>query len=523
MSALLLLPWLGEAWFSSKGEPREALVAVSMLQNGEWVLPVNFGVDIPYKPPLLAWLIAAFAWLFNGGVVNEYLSRLPSALAAISLLMCGFAWARRVRGDRFAMIFSIVTLTCFEFFRAAMACRVDMVLTASMVIPLYLTFRVCERGDKRHRGTDALCWIGAWALLSCAVLTKGPVGSLLPCCVAGAYMLLRRHRFMPAFFKMLGLALAAMVLPALWYYLAYLRGGDGFLDVVWEENIGRLTGTMSYESHEQPFYYNFVTLIAGCLPWTLLCLFSLASLRKGMPHRRPLQPAGMLALVAVIVIVGFYCIPASKRSVYLLPAYPFVCYAIASILDSTEVHSPVRAFAWLTSILAILAPCVFVSMQFVDIPGVNIGMPHWYGWAMLVLPFAAGIAWLVNRHSPVGHLLLTVWTLYIAYIACIMPAVVNPLSDRNCLPDIPTDTGTNILALHWGDGSNFRPYTLDFYLNDRIRDAHSISAASAMPSGTVLLVPHNADTTGLHHQFDFRQLTGRGCDFRRPVGIAIKK
>ena len=35
-----------------------------------------------------------------------------------------------------------------------------------------------------------------------------------------------------------------------------------------EENIGRLTGQMSYESHEQPFYYNFITLIAGCLPWT---------------------------------------------------------------------------------------------------------------------------------------------------------------------------------------------------------------------------------------------------------------
>ena len=73
--AILYLPWLGETLFNSKGEPREAIVAVSMLQSGNWILPLNYGDDIPFKPPFLAWLIAGAAWLFNGGVVNEYLSR----------------------------------------------------------------------------------------------------------------------------------------------------------------------------------------------------------------------------------------------------------------------------------------------------------------------------------------------------------------------------------------------------------------------------------------------------------------
>ncbi len=72
-AAVLLLPWLGETLFNSKGEPREAIVAVSMLESGNWILPVSYGADIPYKPPFVAWIIAAFAWLFNGGVVNEYI------------------------------------------------------------------------------------------------------------------------------------------------------------------------------------------------------------------------------------------------------------------------------------------------------------------------------------------------------------------------------------------------------------------------------------------------------------------
>lgn len=35
IAALLLLPWLGTTWFNSKGEPREAIVAMSILQSGE--------------------------------------------------------------------------------------------------------------------------------------------------------------------------------------------------------------------------------------------------------------------------------------------------------------------------------------------------------------------------------------------------------------------------------------------------------------------------------------------------------
>ncbi len=126
---LLFVPWLGETLFYSKGEPREAVVALSILQSGDWILPVNYGADIPFKPPFLAWLIAIFAKVFNGGVVGEFVSRLPSAVAATAMLMGGYFWARRVRDTRFAIIFTLITATSFEVFRAAMACRVDMVLT----------------------------------------------------------------------------------------------------------------------------------------------------------------------------------------------------------------------------------------------------------------------------------------------------------------------------------------------------------------------------------------------------------
>lgn len=523
MCLLLFLPWLGEAWFNSKGEPREALVAVSILQQGNWVLPVTFGSDIPYKPPLLAWLIAVFAEIFNGGVVNEYISRLPSATAATALIMAGFMWVRRIRGDRFAMIFSIVTLTCFEVFRAGMACRVDMVLTACMVIPIYMMYRVAERGDKRHRAQDALYYIGATLLLSCAVLTKGPVGSLLPCAVIGLYLLARRHRFLPVFVKMLAVAVAAMVLPSLWYYAAWQHGGDAFMNLAIEENIGRLTGTMSYASHVRPFWYNFVTLAAGCLPWTVAAVFAINSIHKY--RRRPLTPAGLLSIVAVAAIVIFYCIPASKRSVYLLPAYPFVCYGIATLIDSTLLRKPVRVFTYLMAVLAVLVPLAFTAILIFGMPmtGVTVVQPHWYGLATLSLPVVAGAAWLVNRHSPVGHLMCIVWSLYVAYIACVMPAVTNALSDKNLLHAIPSDSAVLCMPPQSTGNDLWRPYTLDFYLNDRIRLTESIRPATDYAAGTVIIMPADADTPGLSDNFTVTELTHRGCDYRKPLLMAVKK
>ncbi|MDE6240158.1 MAG: hypothetical protein K2M54_09280 [Muribaculaceae bacterium] len=82
--AIVMLPFLGLAEYHTKGEPREAVVAYSILESGNWILPTNNGGEIPYKPPFFHWCIAALA-LLNGGVVNEFTSRLPSAIALIAM------------------------------------------------------------------------------------------------------------------------------------------------------------------------------------------------------------------------------------------------------------------------------------------------------------------------------------------------------------------------------------------------------------------------------------------------------
>lgn len=133
---VFLFLFLGLSPFNTKGEPREAVVAVSMLNQDNWILPVNNGIDMAYKPPLFHWCIAAISSVT--GAVTEYTSRMPSALALAAMALAGFAFYAKRRGVQVAFIAALITLTNFEVHRAGTNCRVDMLLTAFMVISLYL-------------------------------------------------------------------------------------------------------------------------------------------------------------------------------------------------------------------------------------------------------------------------------------------------------------------------------------------------------------------------------------------------
>ena len=86
LSVLLTLPWIGLGNFYTRGEPREALVAVEMLEQGNFILPFFQG-EFAFKPPMLHWLVALFS--LPQGYVSEITARLPSALACI-VMCCAF-------------------------------------------------------------------------------------------------------------------------------------------------------------------------------------------------------------------------------------------------------------------------------------------------------------------------------------------------------------------------------------------------------------------------------------------------
>lgn len=490
--ALTFLPWLGLTPFNTKGEPREAVVAMSMLQQHNWILPSSCGGDIPYKPPFLAWLIALFSLPL--GHVTEYTSRLPSALALIAMTMTGFRLYARRTDTATAFIAAVVTFTSFEVNRAASSCRVDMLLTAFMVMSMYSLFRHFERPSVRR-----VPW-GAVLLMSCGVLTKGPVGMLLPCLVTGIYLLIRGHRFWPTLGRFTAVGVLSLIIPALWYVAAYNVGGDEFASLAIEENFGRFTGSMSYESHSKPLYYNFVTLIAGWLPYTLLLLMSLFAIRRLTPipslsgawsRIGRLRPLTLYSLTATVTIFVFYCIPDSKRSVYLLPIYPFIGYFIARLIRwlSTDKRGIFHAFGCIMSVLSLTLSAIFVAIRIAPIEAEwftgrhaaqNFAMadalhssPVAPTWGLWILATWAAVAWfgISRKRRPswsVAATLAVIVTLYWSLTGLYQPIVLSTKSDRQAAMEIAAIVPDGEIYTYIPTPM-LRYYTINFYLGDRTR------------------------------------------------------
>lgn len=527
IAVMLTVPFLGLTDFYSKGEPREAVVAYTMVEHGNWILPINNGGDIPYKPPFFHWCIALFSLL--QGHVSEFTSRLPSALALVAMSVGGFVFFAKRKNANMALLATLLSLTAFEVHRAGINCRVDMVNTAFMVGALFLMYRWWERGKHSMPWLAILCMSGA-------TLTKGPVGMLLPCAVMGVFMLTQRESLWSAVWRLGLTALLSLVLPLCWYYAAYLQGGDEFLRLVKEENIDRLLGKMAYESHENPFWYNFLTLITGWLPYTLLFVFSLFVLpwkrfsKSGfMQSVRRAEPMQVFVWLAFGLILFFYCIPKSKRSVYLLPCYPFMAWLMAQYVVWLVANrlSAVKAYAWLMSVLGVVLSVAFVVLKTGVVPDTlfhgkhaadNIAMLHALEsisgspshLLFALLPAAVGVATIMTllkkddalRNHVVWLSLSVVVALFLALDSTFQPAVLNTKADKPLAPQIEQRFDmTKMYSYMSSPMLHF--FSLNFYLGDRIQQFEKVK-----PEDGVLMIPED-DVE------EFKKTVGRGYSLQR--------
>ena len=539
LAIVMLIPFLGLSDFNTKGEPREAVVAYTMLEHGNWILPINNGGDIPYKPPFFHWCIAFFS-LFIGHV-NEFTSRLPSTVSLVLMTIGGFVFYAKRKDTQISLIAAILTLTAFEVHRAGINCRVDMVNTAFMVGAMYLLYRWWEKGKHQLPWLAILCMSGA-------TLTKGPVGIILPCFVMGAFMLTQRENFWGIVWRMALTALLSLIIPFCWYYAAYLQGGDEFLRLVKEENIDRFMGKMTYESHENPAWYNLLTLITGWAPYTLLLLFSLFILpwkkfskTRFLENAKKATPLQVFTWLAFLLVLFFYCIPKSKRSVYLLPCYPFMAYLIAEYIVwmMKEKMGALKVYAGVIASLAVILVIATLVIRTGCVPDTifhgkhaadNIAMLHAIGDShsflfnvcqMFLLIGAYHIFKALKKKETsqiLKYTLVMIIAIFITLDSTLQPAVLNTKADKHLAPVIEKKFDTSKLYSYMSvDMLHF--FSLNFYLGDKIQQFDKV-----LPQDGVLMIPEEdmpafKEKFGKDYTFQKVWEVRRLVEWHHPVGF----
>ena len=431
VSAALFLPGLGAPSLWDIDEGNNAECAQEMLNADNWIVP-TFNYELRTdKPAMLYWLqMAAYRQIG----INEFAARLPSALASILAVLLTYELGRRLYGRCTGILAGMILASAPAFCASAHFANPDALLNLFTL----MTFAIFWRGYIRE-GSSWFALAGITTGL--AMLTKGPVGLVLPAAAIGLFLCwsgqLNRLRDR----RLLWGLLTFLLVMGPWY------GWVGN-DTRWEflkgfflkHNLDRFRTPM--EGHGGPFFYYIAALFVGLLFWACFLGPALWSAYLEIRKQRPddleknseikgrwlrswgnrfgnLNPSLRFLVCWIGVYIIFFSCSRTKLPNYILPAYPAIALFLAHFLNQWR-RGEVEIPGWVlqVSFLLIGVIGVLITVGLIMAGGWLGGatllrgrhLPGLESWAFLglVAPFGAtAVYWctrLQRRNMAIGFL-----------------------------------------------------------------------------------------------------------------------
>ncbi len=325
---VLLLCLLGLVFFlgnwripvSDPVEVNYTQTAVEMLSSGDFTSPRIYGHAWYDKPVFFYWeLMAAFS-VFG---VTDFAARFFPSLFAVAGLFLAYFFGSRLYGERTGFRFAVVLGTSLIYWCLAKLIITDMTLFFFMSATLcffYLAYRKKERN----------LYYAAYAFAGCAVLTKGPVGLVLPGFIILLFLAWQRDLRELGRMKLFSGLLVFLLVCSPWYFRMYALHGADFLDTFLGVH-NYLRATVSEHPKWDVWYYYTGVFFLGTFPWSF-CL-PMALWRRWKARDLSLeQDTKFLLLWALVIHVFFQCM-ATKYPTYTFPAFFPVALLTARMLE----------------------------------------------------------------------------------------------------------------------------------------------------------------------------------------------
>ncbi len=312
---LFLISFLGYMFFNQAmpiTDPVEAnyvLTAKEMVLTADWVSPRIYGNVWFDKPVFFYWLTAIAFQLFG---FSEWAARLMPALFAGAGVALLYWFTSKITTPRTAFLAVVIMGTSFEYILLAKLVLTDMVFFVFNCAALgffYLGY-VKMDGTKRW-------YLAAYVSMALAVLTKGPVGVLLPGLVMLLVITLQRNwAELAAMFLPTGIFLFAVVaLP--WYAAMYALHGPEFINNFFGVH-NYLRATVSEHPKDNVSYYYLGVFVLSLLPWSALAIKALFQGCKDL-RARTSSPLLLFLLLWIAAYFVFYSLMATKYLTYTFP------------------------------------------------------------------------------------------------------------------------------------------------------------------------------------------------------------
>ncbi len=341
---LFILFFLAYLWGSGQlpvtdpVESNYALSAKEMFLTGDWLSPQIYHKYWYDKPVFVYWGIALAYKIFG---VSAFAARFPAALAGALTIAFVYYQMNKVQGEE-----KVARYTAMALGSMLMVWVIShaMITDAWLLLFTAGTFFYAYRGLTEER---SLWMILAYAFAGLAVLTKGPVGLVLPGILLLVFVAsLKKWNKLKYLFAWQGIV-AFFVVAVPWYFMMYqLHGNDFIVGFLGLHNVTR--ATVSEHPSDNVWWYYVVLTPVALLPWTGATIYGMWKWFREKLTNSLLTYSCIWALGTML----FYSVMATKYPTYtyisLLPFAIFAGYGACWALERT------KAF-W-----TILGPAIFL-------------------------------------------------------------------------------------------------------------------------------------------------------------------
>lgn len=351
-----------------------------MLETGDWITPHYNGVDRFDKPILFYWLMAGAFTVFG---VGEWGARFWSAALGVGLVAVLAGFGLRRQGARVGFLSGLIAATSIEVIVLAHSAITDMTLIFFITAGLLALYAAVQSADAKAGGRPAI--LGA-AALGLAVLTKGPVGIVLPGLIVTIFLWLRGGMW-ESLSRLPWWRMAAvfLVIVAPWYLLELHARGWAFVEGFFlKHNVRRFTGVIS--GHAGPFYYYVPVVAVGFFPWTALLIpavrWAWPSGWRGLRRPTDREALGLFLLVWAGTVFVFFSLAGTKLPNYVASLFPPLAL-LTGLWADRFIAGPAPADRWVAGgigLLTVVAVALAVAFG---------GLPWWLEWARGRFPQAA--------------------------------------------------------------------------------------------------------------------------------------
>ena len=319
-AAVLLFAGNGSLLVTDSVESNYALTAKEMVLSGDWLSPQIYGHYWYDKPIFFYWLIALAYKMFG---FTEFASRFFPALFGLGGLAL-VAWGgSRLENERSGFCSALVLLSSVEFFLISKSVITDAVLFFFFSATL-LFFYLGYRDGK------ASYWYIMYGAAGLAVLTKGPIGVLLPGLIITLFLLWQRDWRVLKRMRLASGTLLCLAVAVPWYAAMYSLHGSDFINTFFGTH-NFLRATVSEHPRDDVFYYYTLVILLALFPWSGLVPWAAYKWQQaGRPKLTEQQR--FLLLWALVVFVFFQCM-ATKYLTYTYPLLFPASLLLGSLLD----------------------------------------------------------------------------------------------------------------------------------------------------------------------------------------------